>query len=411
MDLLLRRRQMMLTHVAPVASGWIRNSGSGAYIDTGIVPNQDTRIVVKARGITPGAGLLFGARTAYNNNSFNLVAHDGYRTTALRFDYGAQTIASASILWAHNFAHVYEMNKNKCYVDGVEVASASASTFSPNVPIYLFGVNTNGTLSPAYHPFEIATVQIYQSDILVMDLVANEAPVGFYDRVSGRVLTNSGAGSLAYFAAHPNDDLCTPLEYVSSASSPTGFDSGVYATRGLFVTSVFLLDPDILNWQSIIGDRPSSGYDFDLSFGTNTVPNSRAYHRVNGSSSMPSPNGNTRNYLSSKMLIWQKPSGGGNSRLYYFGTSNAYGSANQTVSESYRSQDSLGVGALKKVGEDMSTLTATYGFIGRIYSAAFGYERCYAPVIYGGKAGLYDLLTDTFHDSETMYDFVAGPLI
>lgn len=389
--------------------GFIRN-GAGAYINTGIIPNQDTRIVVKARGITPGAGLLFGARTAYSNNSFNLVAHDGYMTTALRFDYGAEATASASILWAHNFVHVYEINKNKCYVDGVEVASASASTFSPNVPIYLFGVNNNGTLSPAYHPFEIATAKIYQSGRLVLDLKATTA--GFYDNISGEIFTNAGSGSLDYIAEHPNDALCTPLEYIQSATSPTAFDSGVYATRDLFVTSVLYLDPDVAKWQSYLGDRPSSGNDFELSFGTNTVANSRAYHRVNGSTSTTSPSGSTKNYLSSKMLIWQKNKSG-QSRLHNFGTTSAYGSANQTASASYKSKDTLGIGALKKVGENISDLPdgSILGFQGRIYSCSLGYERCYAPVLYGGKAGLYDLLTDTFHASETMYDFIAGPII
>lgn len=410
---LLRRREMMVqASTPPVTGGWIRNETEGAYINTGIIPDQDTRVVMKARGITPGLAFLFGARVGYATKTFTLLAVDAQNTMKYRLDYGTTQNLSSVVPGSFFFEHEYDFNGNVLYIDGVQVASASSATFTPNLQLYIFGINNNGTFAGGYHPFDISTVKIYQNGVLVRDFEAISNPIGFYDKVSGTTFTNAGTGNLAYIADHPNDALCTQLEYIESTASPTGFDSGVYATRDLFVTSTFYLTAGVKKWQSYLGTRPSSGNDFELSFGTTSYANARAYHKINGGSSTASPNTSTNNYMSSVMLIWQKNTSG-NSRIWKSGTSSTIGNVTQTASASYQSQNTLGVGALNYAGGKVADLAdgTALGFFGRIYSCSLGYERCYVPVLYGGVAGLYDLLTDTFHSSQTMHAFVAGPTI
>lgn len=389
--------------------GFIRNSGKGAYVDTGIVPNQSTRMIVRARGITPGADSLFGCRTAAGSNGFSLVAPAGYDSPGFRFDYANAQIHTSEAWPYFFFEHEYDLNGNTLSVDGVQLASGTASTFTPGVNIVLFASNSGDTITAGSHPFEISQVRIYQSGVLVRDMVATSSAV-FYDNVSGQTFGNAGGGELTYIASHPDDALCTPLEYIVSDNPPVGFESGVYGSKALAITSCFYLTPDVKKWQSYLGTRPSSGYDFELSFGTTSYANARAYHRINGSTSTTSPNTNTNNYLSSKLLIYYKRDNA--SRIYQHNVTSARGTASQTTSDSYQSRTTLGIGVLKSGSTPVSSITSeSQGFNGRIYSLSMGYERCYAPVLYGGKAGLYDLLTDTFYASETANDFVAGPTI
>jgi hypothetical protein len=131
--------------------------GDGSmYIDTGIVPNQNT--VLKVRGkinslIT--TEVLFGQRTANGSDALNIFNTSG----VLRFDWGASQF-SVSVS-ADNNIHDFEINNGEFFIDDVKVAgTAGTSIGTPTNSIFLHGLNNNG--SPAVE----STIEIFYAEII-----------------------------------------------------------------------------------------------------------------------------------------------------------------------------------------------------------------------------------------------------
>jgi hypothetical protein len=162
------------------------------YIDTGIIPDtQDVRIEITYAN---GTGHLFGSR---NSSSFGAVNN----------------------LWS-----AYAISSNVCRTDWIGVntnilvtpsaktivflsdATGSSITYNDttktgeiktpiNLPLILFGVNTNGAISVATK-MTLYSFKAWKNGILVFDLIpVRVGDVGYmYDRVSGQLFGNQGTG-------------------------------------------------------------------------------------------------------------------------------------------------------------------------------------------------------------------------
>lgn len=175
---------------------YIQSTGT-QYIDTGYVPNQNTRIILDAHVVpTTSIDPVFGARTATDKNAFGLwlTAPDAVNPQYGNVSYGTQTINMD-----FDRRLVYELNKNIFTVDGITRTFAEA-TFSSTYPMYLFQINNFGKAFSRFTKGKIYFCKIYDNDVLVRDFVPCRNPdnvVGLYEMVNGVFYGNAGSGAFS----------------------------------------------------------------------------------------------------------------------------------------------------------------------------------------------------------------------
>lgn len=170
---------------------YIQSSGTQC-INTGFIPNQNTKVVMDIETLvaTDWKG-FFGARTVSGSNEYTVAM---VNSTQLRSMYHTQSQIVSFSTSRGRFKIVKD--KNTCSFNDKTV-SHSAVTFSPNCPMYLLSVNTNGT---AWNPLsaKLYSCQIYDNDVLVRDYipVLDKGGVAcLYDKVTSQLYYNAGTGS------------------------------------------------------------------------------------------------------------------------------------------------------------------------------------------------------------------------
>ena len=167
------------------------------WIDTGILPNQDTGAEISfSVSFTGGLGVsgreIFGAGS--NNRYFELLLDP---SKYYYYQYGASTPKLE--LAVDNIDH-YELwyaNKNKLYnlYTGEVISSAPEQTFTITNTLFLFGLNNGSPVRLLIG--RIKYCKLYQDGVLVRDLIpVRVGQTGYmYDRVSKRLFGNQGTGS------------------------------------------------------------------------------------------------------------------------------------------------------------------------------------------------------------------------
>ena len=82
------RRKMMILHELPITYErlkYISNPNKG-YIDTGFVPNQDTRIVCTIKTPKSGDSFCFGSSDTWKSNAFEFWPHESGARSQLSYD-------------------------------------------------------------------------------------------------------------------------------------------------------------------------------------------------------------------------------------------------------------------------------------------------------------------------------------
>lgn len=186
---------------------YIQSSGS-QYINTGIIPNQDTRIIIVVDWPITGASWLYGARIAAGNNSFGFLQVGGQY---YRFDY-ANSMNELSVKPSGKFT--IDANKNKCYINGDLVSTATYTTFSTPGSMYLFSSNNNGAAGTGASA-KIYSCMIYDNNTLVRNFIPcknNDGTVGLYDTMNSIFYQNAGSGTFtAGPDAEPEEDKGGPF--------------------------------------------------------------------------------------------------------------------------------------------------------------------------------------------------------
>lgn len=174
---------------------YIQSSGS-QYINTGFKPNQDTKISITVDFPLSGTTWLYGSRTSANSNSLGFLCESGSR---YRFDYASSTNA-LTVKPTGKFT-IYS-DKNKCYINGELVLTATYTTFASPVNMYIFNNNNNGSLSGGSSA-KLYNCSIYDNGVLIRNFIPckNESgTVGLYDSVNNQFYQNAGSGT---FVAGP----------------------------------------------------------------------------------------------------------------------------------------------------------------------------------------------------------------
>lgn len=162
------------------------------YIDTGIIPNNNSRVVIDFENtgdysqVTTSAKVapLFGGRTDTGVSVFGM----WFGVEKVYPHFGNKSYSgNGSIDLDINRRLVYDLNKNILTVDN-QSKTCTTATFTSAVSLYLFAMNTNGKLYANKPSGKFYSCQIYDNDILVRDYIPckiNNGKIGLLDKISG----------------------------------------------------------------------------------------------------------------------------------------------------------------------------------------------------------------------------------
>lgn len=169
---------------------YIQSSGS-QYINTGFKPNQDTKISITVDFPLSGTAWLYGGRTSAGSNSLGFLCEGGNH---YRFDY-ASSINELATKPTGKFT--IDSDKNKCYINGELVFTATYTTFTSPVNMYIFNNNNNGSLSGGSSA-KLYNCSIYDNGVLIRSFIPCKnasGTVGLYDSVNNQFYQNAGTGT------------------------------------------------------------------------------------------------------------------------------------------------------------------------------------------------------------------------
>lgn len=174
---------------------YIQSSGT-QYIDTGFVPNQDTRVVCKAQYTdTTGNEVIFGSRYSSGKDRFDFLMTGGVFYSAYGSEGGSALAATP---------HLIEVDKNKniTSVNGTVFSTHTYTTFQCPGNMMLFCCNTNNSIN-LLASARIYSCQVYDNDILIRNFVpcTVNSTIGMYDLVNNQFYPNAGTGE---FVAGPS---------------------------------------------------------------------------------------------------------------------------------------------------------------------------------------------------------------
>lgn len=171
-------------------------TGFGAYIDTGLVPDNNTEIKTKIKNAfyvfsqnTP----VFGCYGANAGNYMHLTPYGGYWYYTVS---GGNEQHSGSYTSSDGYEYIIDFNNNgSIIVSGTTIASGKSFEGNGNLCI-----GRRGSVSAPYESlfgyFKYYYFQVYQSGVLVRDFVParrdSDQVLGFLDKVHNVFYTNAG---------------------------------------------------------------------------------------------------------------------------------------------------------------------------------------------------------------------------
>lgn len=191
---------------------YIQSSGT-QYINTGFVPNGNSRIVIDFQQTDTATSGLFGARGGVSSNCFCAWVVDG---TSINPQYGSVAYTAKPISLSTTTRRIVDMNKGTVSVGGTSV-SFGTSSFSAGVALTVLAMNTSGSIDTRMAKAKLYSCQIYDNGTLVRDFIPctnASGAAGLWDDVNSVFYANTGTGS---FTAGP--------EVAPIPSAPTGLNT------------------------------------------------------------------------------------------------------------------------------------------------------------------------------------------
>lgn len=230
------------------------------YIDTGVMPNQDTRAVCDAQ-LTAVSGTVsfLGQRYTSATQAFGWISVNG----SLRSYYNAQFTVVAT---ADTARHLYDKDKNVTRIDGETVHTADYAAFDGDFPLYLFAGNEQGTAG-LFAQARLYACKIYASGVLIRDFVPcrrhSDGAAGLYDMITGAFYGNSGTGS---FEEGPSEHKSTARKVkkayvgVGGVARPcyTGGELAYYGTATPLSIKGYNMAATTVGNYALFGGRHSS---------------------------------------------------------------------------------------------------------------------------------------------------------
>ena len=188
-------------------------SDSGQYIDTGFIPDSDTRVIMTFQVVdyTSAWRCILGQRASSNTND-NTVSLwlDTSGRFAAYWSSSQNSLFSTSVLQTDK--HTIDINKNVYTLDK-EVVTLSATTFTGQCTLCL-GISHSGTTYEYNCSERIFACKIYDNGTLVRDYVPciNSSGIhGLYDLVNNQFY-QSGNGADFIYPINPNAELLFEMD-------------------------------------------------------------------------------------------------------------------------------------------------------------------------------------------------------
>lgn len=205
---------------------YIESTGT-QYINTGIIPNQNTRIVLNCVMVDAKEQFILGSRTSMSaTDTYTVVV---LTTLRVRTDYGTEKKEISGLTMSDGSYLNIDKDKNKTVINDKSL-TVSAKSFTGTYPLFLCACNTGGKCEKAAC-IRIMSCDIYDNGKLVrsyLPKIRNEDNVaGLYDGVSGVFYTNAGTGE---FLTPGQSNAGNSFELIwegntsSSVSYPSGYD-------------------------------------------------------------------------------------------------------------------------------------------------------------------------------------------
>lgn len=172
---------------------YIESSGT-QYIDTMVLPNQNSRVVLDAyflEGTETKA--IFGAR---NDTNKVLDAFGLWNSTGTHFStyYAA---SSSDVVVVPTGRHKIDKNRNVTTIDDVSVEQEKVD-FQANYSLVLFSFNNSDGTDERMVSMRLYSCKIYDNGVLIRNYVPcknKNGTLGLYDMINRRFYKNSGSGT------------------------------------------------------------------------------------------------------------------------------------------------------------------------------------------------------------------------
>lgn len=153
---------------------WLESTGT-QWIDTGVTASSSSHIVVKMSDYSRTGAWMFGARRGYLQNAVGIYSDANAAVNSFRFAWGGYlgvnftyTTTDVGVVTIDINAGNLTITRNRIPYTYTE--QASTQSFTTPVPMYLFMLNNNGSLT------NIASMKLYS---FMIDGVRDMIPVRF----------------------------------------------------------------------------------------------------------------------------------------------------------------------------------------------------------------------------------------
>ena len=180
---------------------YIQSSGT-QYIDTGFIPNQNTKIEMRVQTTQARACGIAATDQNWGSKAFGIWGNAAA--------YGSETNSNVALYGANPVTVV--LDKNKLYQDGSLLWTAGAQTFQCPSSLTLFALNRNGSITE-YTAMKLYSCKLYDNGILVRDLKpcrSSGGAVGLYDAVNGAFYGNQDTGNFTA-GAETGETVTSPM--------------------------------------------------------------------------------------------------------------------------------------------------------------------------------------------------------
>lgn len=172
---------------------YIESTGT-QYIQTGFIPNQDTRVVIDYQLAEVNNGFLFGTRTLSEDNVYAISINNNN----ILSNYKTEAIVNN----ANTQRHIIDKNKNKVYFDGDLKLTHEGAKLALTDPLELFAIKNGSTSGYMTSKTKIYSIKIYDNEVLTREFVpcyketvdGTYEKAGLYDLITNSFFNNKGTG-------------------------------------------------------------------------------------------------------------------------------------------------------------------------------------------------------------------------
>ena len=183
------------------------STNSAAYIDTGIIPTNNTKIECRMQFTTLISGqnpeALNGATGSSPETNFRFAW--GFASispyTNFYFGLGGQNLTTSVTRDTNVHTFVLDATNKTCSIDNVTESFTSSGSLNGYRNIYLFARNAPTDYANKPCNAKMYYCRLWESSVLIRDLIPvldwNMTPC-MYDKVSGKLFYNQGTGDFSY---------------------------------------------------------------------------------------------------------------------------------------------------------------------------------------------------------------------